>query len=276
MGYIYKITNDINGKVYIGQTVRPVWKRWINHVYQATHKEKSSCPHLHRAIRKYGVDSFTCEPIVEASDMVLDDLERYWINYYDSTNTGYNITVGGKNGCRTTDDKIILEKWNSGMTIREISKCTHHAKGTIAERLRALGVSKEQALERGWNIGSRKACIPVYQYDLQGNFIREFSSITEANKFLGRKNAVGQVIRGVLLQTDGYQWKTYKADKIDPYNPAKAQRRSVAKLADDGTILEVFQKIKDAAASVNSCHANIIRACQKPWKTCGGYKWKYI
>ena len=276
MGFIYKITNDVNGKVYIGQTIRSVWVRWRNHVSQAYNDRWNSCPRLHRAIRKYGEDSFTCEPIVKAPDMVLDDLERYWINYYDSINTGYNITLGGKSGGKKADDTAILEKWNSGMTIREICKCLGYGKSTISSRLHALGVRNEETRERGWRKGSEKSRIPVYMYDLKGNYVRSFKSIKEANAFLGKVNGVSPALSGTILQTGGYMWRTYKAEKIEPYNPEHAQIRSVAKLDMDGNVLEVFASMKDAAKAVNGCHANIIRACKNPWKTCCGFKWKYI
>ena len=50
---IYKITNKINGKVYIGQTIQPLKKRWNLH-----RAKKSGCPALTRAFEKYGKDNF--------------------------------------------------------------------------------------------------------------------------------------------------------------------------------------------------------------------------
>ena len=93
MGYIYKITNLINGKVYIGQTRRTIEIRWRDHVYDS---KRSEYP-IHRAIRKYGVDNFKIEMLEECENDKLDEKEIYWIKEYDSTNSdkGYNATSGG-------------------------------------------------------------------------------------------------------------------------------------------------------------------------------------
>ena len=275
MGYIYKITNDENGKVYIGKTARTVWGRWRNHVSHAVTHKKHSCPRLHRAIRKYGEDSFTCEPIQEAPDDVLNDLEKFWIWQYDSANKGYNITLGGE-GLLKYEDKEFLEKWNSGMIVKEIAKSTGATCSTVSARLHALGIDKWEIMKRGKDVGSKKNYVPVYMYDLEGNYIRSFKSIGEGNAFIGLKNGVLPALSGYIKQSGGYQWRDYKVDKIEPYRPLNSQRRAVAKLADDGTVLEVFKRIIDAARATNCHHSNIIRACKNPWKTCGGFKWKYV
>ena len=97
---IYKITNTINGKVYIGQTIHSLKQRYQGHLSRAERGDKG---HLYPAMRKYGYNNFTCE-IIEMIDEtlpnakdILNEREIYWINYYDSTNNkkGYNITLGG-------------------------------------------------------------------------------------------------------------------------------------------------------------------------------------
>ena len=92
---IYKITNDVNGKVYIGQTTRPMITRWKEHVSDSY----NGCMYpIHKAIRKYGVEHFHIVQI----DMALcrdelDSKEEYWIKELDSlTPHGYNIRTGGK------------------------------------------------------------------------------------------------------------------------------------------------------------------------------------
>lgn len=105
---IYKITNNINNKVYIGQS-RTIEKRWIKH------KNASNNPNdhnydtpLHRAFRKYGVNNFKFEIIEECSIDKLDEREIYWINYYDSFTKGYNLTLGGDgSGYAINKNKVI-------------------------------------------------------------------------------------------------------------------------------------------------------------------------
>jgi group I intron endonuclease len=64
--FIYKITNKINGKVYIGKTVRTVEQRWAQHLADA---HRRSSPLLHNAIRKYGSDAFNISILHEVSTL---------------------------------------------------------------------------------------------------------------------------------------------------------------------------------------------------------------
>ena len=88
---IYKITNKINGKVYIGQSV-DIGRRWRQHM---TAEDDS---YFHKAIQKYGVENFEWEVIEQCKKKDLDEREIYWIEYYDSFNKGYNCTKGGDVG----------------------------------------------------------------------------------------------------------------------------------------------------------------------------------
>ena len=88
-GIIYKWTNKINNKSYIGQTVNPR-KRYNEHCRAKTND------YFHYALRKYGKDNFdyvVLEDNIERS--MLNDREIYWIKYYDTFKNGYNMTEGG-------------------------------------------------------------------------------------------------------------------------------------------------------------------------------------
>ena len=88
---IYKITNKINGKVYIGQTIRPVEYRFHRHINDAMHNILDT--HFARAIRKYGPDQWQLEVIDAATTQdELNQKEQYWIKYYNSVEEGYNET----------------------------------------------------------------------------------------------------------------------------------------------------------------------------------------
>lgn len=93
-GYIYKITNNFNDKIYIGQTARDIDTRFAEHC-----SETRGHSRLHNAIQKYGWKNFKIEEIEKIPLSKLDEREIYWIKYYDSTNKekGYNITKGGNN-----------------------------------------------------------------------------------------------------------------------------------------------------------------------------------
>lgn len=117
---IYKATNMVNGKVYVGQTVNTLKYRKEQHWREAicsSHKNT----HFHNALLKYGIDNFDFEVIDRARDVnELNEKEIYWISYYNSTDSryGYNKDSGGKSGgykSKETKEKIGLttrEKWS--------------------------------------------------------------------------------------------------------------------------------------------------------------------
>lgn len=98
---IYKITNTINGKIYIGQSIY-LKKRIKRHLSYKSHKDNLA---LYKAFNKYGIDKFTIK-ILETIDTgkcadiksELDMLEIFYIKKYDSYNSGYNQTLGGDVG----------------------------------------------------------------------------------------------------------------------------------------------------------------------------------
>ena len=89
--FIYKISNNINNKVYIGQTIRPIEDRFRRHINDAVNNHLDT--HFSRAIRKYGKENFFIEEIDKAETQEeLNLKEQYWIRYFDSINNGYNET----------------------------------------------------------------------------------------------------------------------------------------------------------------------------------------
>ncbi len=92
---IYKSTNKITGKIYIGQTTHTLDKRIKGHINES--KKDKNRPFL-LSINKYGVDNFTFETIDSANNLdELNDKEIYWVNFYNSVSpNGYNVTGGGQ------------------------------------------------------------------------------------------------------------------------------------------------------------------------------------
>lgn len=93
---IYKITNLINGKIYIGCTIRSIERRWKYHIYQ-----KNTTTKMANAIKKYGSSSFKIESLEHCNTREeLFNREIFLINKYNSTNDsiGYNMTNGGDCG----------------------------------------------------------------------------------------------------------------------------------------------------------------------------------
>ena len=76
MGFIYKITNKLNNKIYIGQTTKTVEKRFQQHKNNSN-KEYFSQIILYKAFNKYGIENFICETIEEVPNDKLDEREKY-------------------------------------------------------------------------------------------------------------------------------------------------------------------------------------------------------
>ena len=102
---IYLVTNKINGKCYIGQTAYSLKKRKREHFYEVKANRDNS--YLHKALRKYGAESFKWKVIHECDDKdELNRLEIYYIGYYDTFGNGYNLAIGGNGsmGYKHTDE----------------------------------------------------------------------------------------------------------------------------------------------------------------------------
>ena len=136
-GFIYKITNTINGKYYIGQTIQNVKERFYQHCATKCSKAVSNMA-IHRAIKKYGKSNFTVEVIEEIDSTNLNDRERYWIKYYNSYNNGYNSTKGGQDGCKSFKDldvESIIKEYNTGKSLRTLGTIFKVDKQTIKDLL---------------------------------------------------------------------------------------------------------------------------------------------
>lgn len=120
MGYIYKISNDINDKVYIGKTTFNIEKRWNEHCNDSTKVRCKNKP-LYQAFNKYGIAHFKIEAIEECDDEKLNERESYWIEYYDSYCYGYNATLGG-DGTIRIDRNIVYQLWEEGLRPKEIAQ----------------------------------------------------------------------------------------------------------------------------------------------------------
>lgn len=132
-GFIYKITNNLNNKVYIGQTIQKPIERFYQHCAKKCDKYILNMV-IHKAIFKYGKDNFTFEVIEEVPKQQLNEREEYWIKYYNSYTDGYNSTKGGQKGnkpFKNIDNKVIIEQYQQGKSLRTIGKMFNVDKATV-------------------------------------------------------------------------------------------------------------------------------------------------
>ena len=114
---IYRITNTVDGKVYVGQTWKTLQRRWREH------RNSTSCRKLARAIKAHGRESFKIELLTfAATQPVADHLESHFINLFDSIHTGYNIREGGAQGSLPPETKARMRVAHLGKTIFPVQR----------------------------------------------------------------------------------------------------------------------------------------------------------
>lgn len=140
-GYIYKITNTINGKCYIGQTVDPRTRIKKYRTIKCTEQ-----PKIYRALKKYGSESFIFEIFDNASDAdTLNFLEETYILCFDSIKNGYNCKPGGGNRVKHTIEtrrKMSLSHKKRG-EIYGWRKLTEETKRKLSELKKGIPLSEE-------------------------------------------------------------------------------------------------------------------------------------
>ena len=113
---IYKITNKLNGKVYIGQS-RDIDARWRQH---CNAKDNYA---IHNAIKKYGKENFSFEVLLECPAEMLNVWERDMIALYDCISpNGYNLTEGGEGHHHSEETKIKISNVQKGIPLSEEHK----------------------------------------------------------------------------------------------------------------------------------------------------------
>lgn len=104
---IYKITNKVNGKIYIGLTRRSLKVRWKDHLARAKYDREKSI-YLYNSINLYGEENFSIEEIDSAeNDFELNDKEKYWAEFYNSYSpNGMNIALCGNNAKKSRESVL--------------------------------------------------------------------------------------------------------------------------------------------------------------------------
>lgn len=211
MGYIYCITNLINKKKYVGKTTYSVTKRFQEHCRDSK-KERCEKRPLYDAMNKYGTKNFVVEELIECPN---DELNSYEIMYIDKLGTyhnGYNATKGGDGSILFDYDKII-ETYKLGGTMTDCAAKMHCSVDTVKKVLTINNISIRHV-----RCGCCNEPKKVKQYSLDGTFIKEWDSITQAahwladNKYAksynsGVNSKIGLCMRGKSKTAYKFIWK---------------------------------------------------------------------
>ena len=255
---IYKITNIINGKVYIGQAMN-LWSR-ISSGYLYT-LPKGKCPNklLQRAWDKDGGEFFYIE-IVEICDIEhLTEKEQYWINKTQCFNNKF------------------------GYNVREIADSN---RGICPSEETRKKIGESSKLRRGWkhtqdvkDFLSEMRSKPIIQLDLDGNFIKEWkNSIFAANELNNSPSNIRNCANGYSASACGYIWiykDQYNKETFNvlTYENRNKTKRRVVQLDLNNNYIKTFRTITEASRSTKA--NNIWMCCNGKQHTSGNFKWMY-
>lgn len=185
IGYIYKITNNVNSKCYIGQTSKTIEDRWKEHIKTSQNEKREGYNYpLYKAFRKYGIENFSIDEIEECDISELNDREMYWIKYYDSYHNGYNQTLGGSGGkYLELDENEVIKKYSELKNASNTAKYFNCSSSTIKDILEKHNIDIISS-----KYVSRETSIIITQKDLQGNILNTFNGRTEIGNWIVENN----------------------------------------------------------------------------------------
>lgn len=258
IGSIYVFVNKQNEKIYVGKTVDSYLKRWRDHK-NLVGKRKNR---LYSAIEKYGWFGFERfviyqTPLLESKedcDILILDKEMEFIKKFQSNNPdyGYNISEGG-------DGPVGFK----------------HSEET--KRL----YSEQRSGSKHWKYGTKNiGGIPILQFDLDYNFIKEWPSIKEAERELNYKpNNIGKVCNRLADSAYGYIWvkkSEYYEGYLQKYHSrakCKSNDRSVLQYDFGGNFIKEYISASEAGKALGG--KTVAGAANGKEKQFHGYIWIY-
>ena len=202
MAYIYQITNDINGKIYIGKTQYSLERRFQEHCRDSRKSTEEHRP-LYAAMRKYGIEHFHIELIEETNNP--EEREIYWIEQKGSFKNGYNATKGG-DGKYYLDYDLIVATYKELQNINKVCNKLNIDKLSVRTALKSKNITPLSSQE----VAKREQSNIINQYDLENNYIQSFPSAKEAARMINKPKGVSHitdVCKGRRKTAYGYIWK---------------------------------------------------------------------
>lgn len=245
MGFIYKISNNFDDKIYIGLTTKKIAKdRWYQHRYLAKHLSSSDNSYLHRSMNEHGIDNFIFEVIEEIDDDKLPEREQYWINKFNSyVPNGYNLTLGGEG----------TFGFSRPQSEEERKKKSKSLKNFYANHPEKSKIYSQRMIENNNNPEYRKKVLDGYKHFLEEN----------PNYFSGENNP--------------FYGKHHTEESLKKIHTAAQKRQiSIQQLdKETGEVIATYPGIKAAEAALHVSHGWLSKAARQN-KIAYGYKWKIL
>lgn len=286
--YIYKATNKINGKSYVGQTCDFHSRVWQ---HQRCY-EKEDCD-FHRAIKEFGFDNFSWKIIetCESEDRACE-LEKYYIEKFNTYRDGYNMTKGGKGApyhnaravVLLTLDGQYIKRYDSAMDAEidgfHNADVLLNCKGKRRQTKGYMFMFEDEYESNGakaYRKPEPNGMRSIIQCDMEGNFIQKFKSLQEAARATGtNRTTISGVLSNTYKSANGYIF-VYEEDfpikDLSIYKKRKKGRKIAQVDAKSGEIIRVFDRISEAGESLGVNYKAIHKVIDQERRTAYGYKW---
>ena len=237
MGYIYLITNKIDNKKYVGQTIgKDIFHRWNQH---KNINQKSYCRYLYNALKLYKLENFKFEIICICFD---EDCNKYEENYIKKFNTlapnGYNLREGGKNGKQHPDSNEKRRIANTGKKYKPLS-----------DELKKIH-SNNKLGEKNYNFGKKMS-------DEQKRKISEKQ----------KEHWKNQNVNNIKINQKKLEGLKKGIEKI---------KKKVNCYSLKEEFIITYESLSDGARKSGAQYSAISKCCNNIYKTAGGFIWKFV
>lgn len=301
--YCVYVHTSPSGKRYVGQTGKKPEDRWGKNGSRYLKKEKNG-EYMHiafaRAILKYGWDNIEHE--VVASNLTKEEADNFEKLLIEKLNTknrkyGYNLKDGGVGGGGFSEETLKkmseahkgikqseetirkrAEKlkgknnpnYGKPMSDKQREKISNSKKGENNNMFgKRLDEEAVQKIRKSQNVQK------IAQYDLQGNLIKIWDSISDAGRELGIIRAnISACCRGKRNTVSGFIWKYYIDETINEHLFWHNGKR-VVQYSLSGEIIGIFESLTEAQSKTGVSYTGILHCCKGKQHTSGGFIWKY-
>jgi group I intron endonuclease len=276
MAFIYKITNLINGKKYIGETtLKDPSKRWVGHL-RAIHQGKG-CPLLRKAVEKYGKDNFKFEVICECSLEERYEKEKEYITSENSiVPNGYNATAGGAGGGfigkKHSEETIVKMRDSIKKVYSEMSD--EKRKEMYSNRKKSKGFKISEATKKKLSERMKSHTVSEETRHKVSESLKKYhSSIKTKAQTEETRHKISEAAKKRIENSTPMKYSDEMKQKHSEVM-TKATGVKVDQYSLDGIFIQTFASKKLAAKETGAHPASINKVITGKNKTAGGFLWK--